>query len=113
MKGAIVLVHFPFTDLSATKLRPALVIHENVSDAVVAFISSRVPDYLSDADLLITPDHPAFAGTGLKRESVIKFDKVATVSRDLKRRRDRGDRSTACPRMQCSDEPDIYGLNRL
>ena len=83
MKGAIVLVHFPFTDLSATKLRPALVIHENPSDAVVAFISSRIPEYLSDADLLITPDHPAFAGTGLKRESVIKFDKVATVSRDL------------------------------
>jgi len=43
MKGKIVLVHFPFTDLSATKLRPALVIHESDEDVVVAFISSRVP----------------------------------------------------------------------
>jgi mRNA interferase MazF len=64
-------------------LRPALVIHESDQDVVVAFISSRIPEHLSDSDLLISPDHPSFSGTGLKRASVVKFDKVATVSRDL------------------------------
>jgi mRNA interferase MazF len=83
MKGSVVLIHFPFTDLSAVKLRPALVIHESDQDVIVAFISSRIPGHLSDSDLLISPDHPSFSGTGLKRASVIKFDKVATVSRDL------------------------------
>ena len=44
MKGKIVLIHFPFTDMSALKLRPALVIHESDQDVVVAFISSRIPE---------------------------------------------------------------------
>jgi mRNA interferase MazF len=83
MKAKIVLIHFPFTDLTATKLRPALVIHESDQDVVVAFISSRVPSHLVDSDLLISADHPSFSETGFKRSSVIKFDKVATVSKDL------------------------------
>jgi len=83
MKAKIVLIHFPFSDLSATKLRPALVIHESDQDVVVAFISSKVPSHLLDSDLLISADHLSFPTTGLKRSSVIKFDKVATVSKDL------------------------------
>ena len=83
MKAKIVLIHFPFTDNTATKLRPALVIHESDQDVIVAFISSRVPSHLTDSDLVISADHPSFSETGLKRSSVIKFDKVATVSKDL------------------------------
>lgn len=83
MKGKIVLVHFPFTDLSATKLRPALVLHESDNDVVVAFISSRVPPEGSGPELIIAEDHPDFMMTGLKVPSVIRFDKVATLSKDL------------------------------
>jgi mRNA interferase MazF len=83
MKGKIVLVHFPFTDLSDTKLRPALVIHENDEDVVVAFISSRVPAQYSGSELFIAENHPDFSLTGLKVPSVIRFDKIATLSRDL------------------------------
>ena len=83
MKAKIVLIHFPFTDLSALKLRPALVIHESGEDVIVVFISSRLPKFLLDSDLLIPAEHPSFSVTGLKRTSVIKFDKVATVSKDL------------------------------
>jgi len=42
MKGKIVLVPFPFKDLTAAKLRPALIIHEGKEDVIVAFISSKV-----------------------------------------------------------------------
>jgi mRNA interferase MazF len=83
MKAKIVLIHFPFTDLTDTKLRPALVIHEGENDVVVAFISSKIPGHLQDSDFLISTDHPAFVSTGLKISSVIKFDKIATISKDL------------------------------
>jgi mRNA interferase MazF len=52
-------------------------------DVVVAFISSKVTKHLMDSDLLIQANHPSFTETGLKMASVIKFDKVATVSKDL------------------------------
>ncbi|WXG39447.1 MAG: hypothetical protein WED07_01210 [Candidatus Freyarchaeum deiterrae] len=54
MKGKIVLVPFPFTDLTTAKLRPALVIHEGTKDVVVAFISSRVPDTPLSGDIVVT-----------------------------------------------------------
>jgi mRNA interferase MazF len=83
MKAKIVLVHFPFTDLTDSKLRPALVIHVSEQDVIVAFISSKIPEHPVDSDLIVSDDHPAFPLTGLKVSSVIKFDKIATVSNDL------------------------------
>jgi len=77
------LIPFPFTDLSFAKLRPALVIHEGKRDVIVAFISLKIPAELSDADILITSKQPAFKGTGLKTDSVIKLDKIATVLKEL------------------------------
>ena len=83
MKGKIVLIPFPFTDLTSAKLRPALVLIESENDCVVAFISSRVPTEPSSTEILIREDHKEFAGTGLKRSSVLRLDKVATVSKSL------------------------------
>jgi len=83
VKGKIVLIPFPFTDLTSAKLRPALVLIESENDCVVAFISSRVPTEPSSTEVLIREDHKEFAGTGLKRSSVLRLDKVATVSKSL------------------------------
>ncbi len=83
MKGKIVLIPFPFTDLTVAKLRPALVIHEGKRDIVVAFISSRIPAEISETDVMITSKHPAFKKTGLKTDSVIKLDKIATILKEL------------------------------
>lgn len=83
MKGKIVLVPFPFTDLTAAKLRPALVIYEGEKDVIIAFISSRIPSELSETDILIKEDYPGFKKSGLKVESVIKLDKIATVLKDF------------------------------
>ena len=74
MKGKIVLVPFPFTDLSRTKLRPALVLVERERDCVVAFISSKIPDELTSTDILVSEDHAEFPTTGLKKTSVVKLD---------------------------------------
>lgn len=82
MKGKIVLIPFPFTNLTATKLRPALILFEGEKDVVAAFISSRTQKPKA-TDITIDETHPEFKQTGLKLASVIKLDKVATISKDL------------------------------
>ena len=82
MKGKIVLIPFPFTDLTATKLRPALVLYEGEKDVVVAFISSRT-DKPKPIDITINEKNVEFKQTGLKLTSTIKLDKVATISKGL------------------------------
>jgi mRNA interferase MazF len=83
MKGKIVLVPFPFTDFTVTKLRPALVIYEGNRDVIVAFICSQIPSELFEVDVLLIKNRIGFRKTGLKLDSVIKLDKIATVLKDL------------------------------
>jgi mRNA interferase MazF len=64
MKGKIVVVPFPFTDLSSIKRRPALVLHETKYDIVVAYISSNVPLIQSSEDVIIARRQSSFALLG-------------------------------------------------
>jgi len=83
VKGKIVLVPFPFTNLTAAKLRPALVLYEGEKDVIVVFISSKIPSKVLEVDILVRRNHAGFGRTGLKVDSVIKLDKIATVLKDL------------------------------
>ena len=83
MRGKIVLIPFPFTDLTSAKLRPVLVLYEGERDVVAAFISSRLPEKDSPESVLISDEHREFQLTGLKVSSVVRLDKVATVLKDL------------------------------
>ena len=83
MKGKIVLVPFPFTDLTAAKLRPALVIYEAERDVIISFISSKIPSKPSEVEVLLTKGRRGFEKTGLKVDSAVKLDKVATVLKEL------------------------------
>jgi mRNA interferase MazF len=83
-RGDIVLVPFPFTDLTAEKLRPAVIVSPDPQelDVVIAFISSIVPSGdLAETDFLLSPDHPDFSKTGLKKASVFKLKKLLTIER--------------------------------
>lgn len=77
--GAIVLVPFPFTDLSATKVRPALVVSRKPSrgsDVILCFISSK--KFPKGAPVIrLAADHV----TGLKVPSAVRLDKIATLDR--------------------------------
>jgi len=44
-KGDIVLITFPFTDLSGSKLRPAVILAETEEDLTVCFPSSQRLQY--------------------------------------------------------------------
>ncbi|MBU0567987.1 type II toxin-antitoxin system PemK/MazF family toxin [bacterium] len=84
-KGTVVLTPFPFTDLSANKIRPAVVISSSArkgDDIIVAFISSVITE-LIETDLHLRKDHPDFKQTGLKTDSIIKLDKLATISKEI------------------------------
>lgn len=75
--GSIVLARFPFTDLSGSKVRPALVIsHDNKrrSDVVLAFITSRTSPALPDS-IEIKPS----PRNGLKVPPLVRFDKLVTL----------------------------------
>ena len=83
-KGDIVLVPFPFTDLSQTKLRPGVVlwVDSQGQDITVCFISSQNLDCIS-----IEPSDPEFTRTGLKLASKIRVARVVTLERRLIKRR--------------------------
>jgi len=83
-RGDVVLVPFPFTDLTTEKLRPAIIISVDPqkTDVVIAFISSVVsPARLSETDYLLNQDNPDFARTGLKKGSTFRMRKLLTIER--------------------------------
>ncbi len=77
-KGDVVLVPFPFTDLSGVKVRPA-VVAANVGgdDVILCQVTSRFRDdgysiTLSDSD---------FVSGRLDRDSLIRANKIFTMDR--------------------------------
>ncbi|MEO8885570.1 MAG: type II toxin-antitoxin system PemK/MazF family toxin [Mucilaginibacter sp.] len=77
-KGDIVLITFPFTDLSGTKLRPAVILAEDDDDVTTCFITTKL-FWQDPTDLLI---EPTFAN-GLKKSSLIRTGKISTLSISL------------------------------
>ena len=84
MRYDVVLVPFPFDDLSGQKVRPAVGVHRQV---VLAFISSVLPSTPEPSDLLLTPAMSEFARTGLRVASALRLHRIVTVSATIIRRR--------------------------
>ena len=80
-KGTIVLVPFPFTDLSGHKVRPALILYNSKKgeDVMVAFISSVKQKKINTFDISVQ----ASINNGLKLNSIIKIDKIATLQKKI------------------------------
>ncbi len=84
----VVLVSFPFTDLSGQKLRPALIVGRPLGDDIVlAFITSRGGEAAPKTEHVIAPGDAEFATTGLKVASRVRLNKLATLHPALVRRR--------------------------
>ncbi|PIN75966.1 hypothetical protein COV18_00900 [Candidatus Woesearchaeota archaeon CG10_big_fil_rev_8_21_14_0_10_37_12] len=67
-----------FTDLSATKLRPALVLSQKnkFGDLLLAFITTTLEQEETD----VTLNSPE---GGIKKDSVIKLSKITTLNKSL------------------------------
>ena len=77
-KGDIVLIPFPFTDLSGKKMRPALILVSGELDITVSFITTQLKwEELFDVKIEPTDSN------GLKRISLVRLSKLATIDKDL------------------------------
>ncbi len=88
-RGDIILVPFPFTDLTSSKIRPAIIVSPNPQreDIIIAFISSVVSKPVGNTEFLLVSNHPDFAATGLKKDSIFKMNKLLTIHNALILRR--------------------------
>ena len=77
-KGDIVLIPFPFTDLSGIKMRPALILVSGELDITVSFITTQLK-WEEPFDVKIEPTD----SNGLKRISLIRLSKLATLDKGL------------------------------
>ena len=77
-QGDLVLVPFPFTDLSGNKIRPALVLMNTTFDVTLAFISTQL-HWQEPTDILLPPN----GLNGLKKPSLIRLSKLATIDLSL------------------------------
>lgn len=87
-RGSVVLVRYPFTDLSGEKVRPAVILTPDnllprIDDVLCLFISSSMPGELLPTDFVLEEKHPSFAKTGLKYRSVLRAHKLALLNKSL------------------------------
>jgi len=78
---------FPFTDLTGTKQRPAVVVSTSASnspDVIVAAITSQVPVTLAADELAIPAAE--LTGCGLLKPSIVKTAKLVTIHQSLIRK---------------------------
>jgi len=86
MKYKVVLVPFPFDDLSSTKVRPAVCLTEPVGQhghVILAFITSRVPDNPLSTDLVFSETDKDFSVTGLRVSSALQLHRMMTVATSI------------------------------
>jgi len=82
-KHKIVLVEFPFDDLSATKVRPAVCLTEPIGPhkhVVLAFITSHVGSTALPTDVVISNTDSDFSVTGLRVSSTIQLHRLTTLT---------------------------------
>lgn len=85
-KGKVVLVPFPFDDLSSTKVRPAVCLTNPIGQyqhIILAFITSKIPGNLLDSDYVLDETHSDFTASGLHKPSTIRLDHLMTLRKSI------------------------------
>lgn len=88
-KHKLVLVPFPFDDLSSSKVRPAICLIDPIGPhhhVVLAFITSSVPGHPLPTDVVIDSGDVEFAPTGLRVSSTVQLHRLMTATTSLIRR---------------------------
>jgi len=86
MKGKIVLIQFPFDDLSSSKVRPAYCLTNKIGNyqhIIFALITSRIPENPLRRDIILRSESPDFMISGLRQSSAIRLDHLVTLRSSL------------------------------
>ena len=92
-RGDVILIDYPFSDASGSKVRPALVVQGDrrnslLSETVIALITKNVKHVSLDlTQLLIDLRTPDGKASGLNANSAIKCGKLFTIHETLVRKK--------------------------
>lgn len=93
LRGDVVLVDYPYTDRTGSKVRPCVVVQNDESnkrldDTIVALMTSKTRFTPGSAtELLITAESPAGQQAGLIFDSAVQGQNLLTVDRSFLRRK--------------------------
>jgi len=90
-RGEFALVYFPHSDLATVKLRPVLVVQADelttgLPQVIVAMVSSNMARAEHPSRVTVLVRDPVAVQTGLKSDSVIMTDNLATIELQLIKR---------------------------
>ena len=112
MKNKIVLVPFPFDDLTSSKVRPALCLTNSIgayNHVVIAFITSQISKASEISDLPILMTDSDFRQTGLKIDSAIRLHRLVTIPTTFIQRQLGTLPTTYSPQLETKLK-DLFGL---
>ena len=92
-RGDVVLVDYPYTDRTGSKVRPCIVVqndtdNQRLDDTIVVLLTSKTrftPG--SPTEILITADSPAGRQAGLIFDSAVQGHNMLTIDRSFIRRK--------------------------
>jgi len=87
-QGEIVVVPFPFSDLSSIKQRPVLVLSKNIDNELSEdLITCGITSNIKDVKHSILIENENLIDGNIPKTSRIKVDKIFTVSQNVIRKR--------------------------
>jgi mRNA interferase MazF len=91
-RGDVILIEIPFAERTGSKLRPAVIVQNNIgnrasANLIVVAISSQLPAQALPVQYIVSESTPVAQAAGLPRASVVDCENIATISKRLVRRK--------------------------